>query len=1155
MASLNPNLDPQQQGIAQNLANQSIAQSLSPQSVGKQQITNTMENYNSPSVVSQSTATPMTMSQMQSGLPTQPTSGALQNGVTYASGTGSGTSPSKIAQASAVTAAQAAAANGISQPSGGVIPPITSVSPIQAAANSAPSLNTVSNFTPNMSTAQMIAQQASAQGGTSNLSTAQSSQDTSLVAEASQIASASQQITQASADSANVTASANAQNRAQMISQQINSNQNGVAQQSGFMSSAQQTPQGFMLSSDGSQSNSITDSIPSQSSTSVAPISYSPVTQPIPQMQMGMQPQMGSGQQIQGLQPTGQIGQAGQQAQQAGQPVQAQTSGAVPQQALNQMGSAVSQSPMDQFNDTLKSMGFSTYDPNSYSPLESSMKQAADAIAALKVSTADNQYNNTVNFVNKYIPIYQQTYQNQLNTLAGQKAINMDQINTDFSSQIANNQIQSEQITADKNNIMGQLADKNSRIEGFTMASLNAMGIDPTSTYGIQFIAKQSNLAALNFADTAMKFNAPLMQLANDTNTLIATHGTQLMQVQNDYNSQVNTLTSNLNDQMMKMDQTVYSSEQKREDDKVQAISDQYNAMTAIESEKQQKMMDYQKQAIQLHENYLDRSATQYSEYIKNTGQMAMFNAATGQITPIQDQNGNPIMTLPGEQAMTSIAVQNQQLKQMNDATTIAYQHNGQTGLRTSDGSVIPGTENFVLPAEVKGSVWTPNGQVLYDQYGKQVGSFSFGGTGTTSPQASTIPAELRTGTNVSINGTQVVAPVGAKGGQCGEFVDDILKTAGINQNTPDSWDGKKGLVDSSITTPVPGVQFFMPVANADGSLTADGHMGIVKSYNPSTQTVNVIDSNWSNNNDEQIRERDVPLSQIMLDGGGFAHGIDQATTQQQTPQLSTQAQNMLAQLQQPNTNPSDIKSAFGIPNVLSRYATPDVRQKYDDWNSAINAFSQGGSIGQDKIQAAASKTAATQQTVYLDTTTRAYNTATDNLNVLTNFMQKYNLNDSNTPIVNQLTNAVKSGIAAPGEVAAFQTTLAGLRSEYAQVLARGGEVTDSIRNEANTLVPDNLSPSEMQMVTNQLKAEGENVLKEASSSTQQAITGQQQNTQQQPSPPSISPQEGQTIPFTYTDPTTGQTSQRFASQDQMNDPNFQALVNQGVVSLQQPQQ
>lgn len=116
----------------------------------------------------------------------------------------------------------------------------------------------------------------------------------------------------------------------------------------------------------------------------------------------------------------------------------------------------------------------------------------------------------------------------------------------------------------------------------------------------------------------------------------------------------------------------------------------------------------------------------------------------------------------------------------------------------------------------------------------------------------------------------------------------------------------------------------------------------------------------------------------------------------------------------------------------------------------------------------------------YLDTTTRSYQTATSNLGTLQTFMQQNSINQSNVPIINQITNKVKSGIVDPGAIDAFKSSLAGLRAEYAQVLSRGGTVTDTERHTADALIPDDLNPQQLATVTKQLSLEGQNAIKES---------------------------------------------------------------------------
>lgn len=159
----------------------------------------------------------------------------------------------------------------------------------------------------------------------------------------------------------------------------------------------------------------------------------------------------------------------------------------------------------------------------------------------------------------------------------------------------------------------------------------------------------------------------------------------------------------------------------------------------------------------------------------------------------------------------------------------------------------------------------------------------------------------------------------------------------------------------------------------------------------------------------------------------------------------------------------SDMVTRYGIPFLLSTL------QK----DPGYNFVTQKASVAAD------SSSLKTQQE-YADTTSRAYQTATANLNVLNQLVQSSGLNQSNVPLINQLTNKVKSGLTDPGSVAAFQTALTGLRTEYAQVLSRGGQVTDTARNEANALIPDNISPAQLQKVITTLQSEGANAVKEA---------------------------------------------------------------------------
>lgn len=149
-----------------------------------------------------------------------------------------------------------------------------------------------------------------------------------------------------------------------------------------------------------------------------------------------------------------------------------------------------------------------------------------------------------------------------------------------------------------------------------------------------------------------------------------------------------------------------------------------------------------------------------------------------------------------------------------------------------------------------------------------------------------------------------------------------------------------------------------------------------------------------------------------------------------------------------------------------------------------------GGNIAANKAQLKSLTSTLTQQTEYAANVTRAYKTATDNLGTLTSLENQYGLNESNIPLINQFTNAVKGQTGSAGMIAAFNANLAALRAEYSQVLAKGGARSVATDAEANQLIPDDISPAQLQQVATALSNEGENAVKEANDSVS-SIQGQ----------------------------------------------------------------
>lgn len=158
-----------------------------------------------------------------------------------------------------------------------------------------------------------------------------------------------------------------------------------------------------------------------------------------------------------------------------------------------------------------------------------------------------------------------------------------------------------------------------------------------------------------------------------------------------------------------------------------------------------------------------------------------------------------------------------------------------------------------------------------------------------------------------------------------------------------------------------------------------------------------------------------------------------------------------------------DQVTRYGIPFIASTLAS----------DPGYNFITQKASVSSDT---ASLKT----QQAYADSTSRAFNTANANLAQLVGFMTTQGVNQSAVPAINQLQNRVKSGLSDAGTIAAFNAALAGLRAEYAQVLSRGGEVTEGQRAQAAQLIPDDISPAQLQQVADRLNIEGTNAVTEA---------------------------------------------------------------------------
>lgn len=110
-------------------------------------------------------------------------------------------------------------------------------------------------------------------------------------------------------------------------------------------------------------------------------------------------------------------------------------------------------------------------------------------------------------------------------------------------------------------------------------------------------------------------------------------------------------------------------------------------------------------------------------------------------------------------------------------------------------------------------------------------------------------------------------------------------------------------------------------------------------------------------------------------------------------------------------------------------------------------------------------------------------------------FMNQYGLNQSDVPIINQIQNSTNAQLPKAGALSAFKADLNGLRADYAQYLiGRGGSIAGT-NDEANSAIPDNISPAQLQTVVQQMQTVGQNTADALSTQINQALQGIQGNT------------------------------------------------------------
>lgn len=157
---------------------------------------------------------------------------------------------------------------------------------------------------------------------------------------------------------------------------------------------------------------------------------------------------------------------------------------------------------------------------------------------------------------------------------------------------------------------------------------------------------------------------------------------------------------------------------------------------------------------------------------------------------------------------------------------------------------------------------------------------------------------------------------------------------------------------------------------------------------------------------------------------------------------------------------------------------TPDMLQKYSMPSiiAALKASPTYNPVG-NKADITANTATLTDLSKSRADTSRAITTADANFPLLLNVMQKAGVNDFDSPIGNRIEQAFNNGLIGSGDMAAFNALKTSLQTEYAQIISRGGTVTNQTRTEAENIVNGNISYNAMKTLYSTLQAEAKNVI------------------------------------------------------------------------------
>lgn len=139
---------------------------------------------------------------------------------------------------------------------------------------------------------------------------------------------------------------------------------------------------------------------------------------------------------------------------------------------------------------------------------------------------------------------------------------------------------------------------------------------------------------------------------------------------------------------------------------------------------------------------------------------------------------------------------------------------------------------------------------------------------------------------------------------------------------------------------------------------------------------------------------------------------------------------------------------------------------------------------------AQANASAIADQTKQMANTTRAITAADSNFGLMIDTFKNSGVNNQESPALNALNDAAQKGYIGNSDVINFTSAVSTLQTEYASVLGRGGEVTDSVRAAAKNVIDGSYSMSDLTKLHDYIDKESANVIDSYNTTIKNLATG-----------------------------------------------------------------